>query len=137
MPESAAEPLDAVLVGRLQREYLLPYNRPPRLNVLGGNLAYAAGALALWGGRAGLLTRVDSNFPHAWLIPFSKVGFDLTGVRTGDEKIDDRRFVAYSARPTTNPTRFASTTYPEHIWKFRLPTSAQLTSCHTRCCLCF
>ena len=102
MSAQASEPLDAVLVGRLQREYLLPYNRPPRLNVLGGNLAYAAGALALWGGRAGLLTRVDSNFPHAWLIPFSKIGFDLTGVRTGDEKIDDRRFVAYSDPSTAH-----------------------------------
>jgi len=100
MPELQSEPLDTVLVGRLQREYLLPYNRPPRPNVLGGNLAYAAGAVGLWGGRAGLLTRIDKEFPLTWLDPFTKVGFELSGVRTGDEKIDDRRFVAYSD-PTT------------------------------------
>ena len=100
MPEYTAEPLEAVLVGRLQREYLLPYNRPPRLNVLGGNLAYAAGAVALWDAKAGLLTRVDREFPKNWLEPFLEIGFDTTGVRIGEDRIDDRRFVAYSD-PTT------------------------------------
>lgn len=91
-----------MLVGRLQREYLLPYNRPPQLNVLGGNLAYAAGGLALWGARAGLLTRVDKEFPINWLEPFTKSDFDIAGIRTSDERIDDRRFVAYSDPSTAH-----------------------------------
>jgi sugar/nucleoside kinase (ribokinase family) len=102
MSGQVSEPLDAVLVGRLQREYLLPYNRPPRLNVLGGNLAYAAGGVALWNARAGLLTRVDKEFPINWLEPFTRVDFDIAGVRTGDERIDDRRFVAYSDPSTAH-----------------------------------
>ncbi len=96
MSEEITETLDAVLVGRLRREYLLPYNHPPRLNTLGGNLSYAAAAFAMWGGKAGLLTRVDKTFPLGWLELFGERGFDLEGVRLSEEKIDERLFVAYT-----------------------------------------
>jgi len=51
--------LDAVLLGRLTRDYLLPYGRAPKLDTLGGNLVYAAGGLLLWGGRVGLAAKIS------------------------------------------------------------------------------
>lgn len=97
MAEQDSKPLDAILVGKLQREYLLPFNRPPRLNVLGGNLAYAAYATAMWGASAGLVTRINKDFPMDWLEPLTNLGFNLSGLRLADERIDDRRFIAYSS----------------------------------------
>lgn len=90
-------PPEAILVGRLRREYLLPFNQPACLDVLGGNLAYAAAGMALWGGKAGLVTRVNTDFPiEIWLDPFVKQGFDLEGVSVVNGDIDHRHFVAYS-----------------------------------------
>ena len=60
---------EAVLIGRLRREYILPAASPARVDGLGGNLAYAAAAFASWGGKAGLVARVNTEFPLEWLLP--------------------------------------------------------------------
>ena len=86
---------DAVLVGRLQREYILPAAAPARLDGLGGNLAYAAAAFASWGGQAGLVSRVSADFPMDQLTRLESLGFFLDGVHTVSEPLDSRYFVAY------------------------------------------
>ncbi len=86
---------DAVLVGRLQREYILPAASPARLDGLGGNLAYAAAAFASWGGEAGLVSRVSPDFPLDRLTRLEALGFFLDGVRPVSEPLDSRFFVAY------------------------------------------
>lgn len=90
-------PLEAVLVGRLTRDYLLPYNRPPRLDTLGGNLVYATGGLLLWGGCVGLAAKVSARYPLEWLERFERAGCELSGVRIVDDASDERFFVAYSS----------------------------------------
>ncbi|MBP7196160.1 MAG: hypothetical protein KBA05_01960 [Anaerolineaceae bacterium] len=86
---------EAVLIGRLRREYILPAASPARVDGLGGNLAYAAAAFASWGGKAGLVARVNSEFPLEWLLPLRELGFLTDGVHPVEEPLDLRRFVAY------------------------------------------
>ena len=89
--------LDAVLVGRLTRDYLLPYGRTPKLDTLGGGLAYAAGGLLLWGGRVGLAAKISKQYPKEWLKRFEMAGCDLSGIKMVNEESDERFFVAYSS----------------------------------------
>jgi sugar/nucleoside kinase (ribokinase family) len=86
---------EAVLVGRLQREYILPAAAPACLDGLGGNLAYAAATFASWGGKAGLVSRVSSDFPMDRLTRLEALGFLLDGVHSVSEPVDSRFFVAY------------------------------------------
>ena len=96
MTELPASALGAVIGGRLQRDFILPYEGKPRLNVLGGNLPFAAAAYAFWGGRAGLYARVPAEFPLEQLERLNQIGCDLSGITRVKEALDDRRFAAYS-----------------------------------------
>lgn len=87
---------DAVLVGRLRREFLLPNRTAPHLNQPGGNLSYAAASFLLWEGKPGLVSRVNKNFPTEWLEQFEGMGADISGIRQVNEPIDDRLFVTYT-----------------------------------------
>ena len=107
---------ETVLVGQLRRDYILPLELPPSLDILGGNLAYAAAALASWGGKAGLLSRVAADFPLDWLDRFEALGFFLEGVRPVSEPIPPLFFVEYGEgnKPSfDNPiTHFAERQLP-------------------------
>jgi len=87
--------VENLIIGRLQREYILPIQGPARVNQLGGNLPYTASALALWGGKAGLISRVNTDYPLEWLKPYEMMGFDLQGIVTTEERFDSRFFVVY------------------------------------------
>lgn len=84
-----------VLAGRLQREFILPASAPPLLNSLGGNLTYAAGGMALWGGHAGLIARVAPDWPHAWTAQLEAWGFDCRGLRPMPDNCDSSYFVCF------------------------------------------
>jgi hypothetical protein len=86
---------EAVLVGRLQREYILPAAAPARLDGLGGNLAYTAAAFASWSGKAGMVSRVSADFPMDRLIRLEALGFLLDGVHPVTEPLESRYFKAY------------------------------------------
>jgi len=92
--------LTFVLAGCLNRDTILPVSGPPQIDILGGNLAYAAVGLNIWGGKAGLLARVGEGYPIDWLDQFNAQGFDLSGIKKLSEPVDVRRFMAY-ADPTT------------------------------------
>ncbi|MEP7355870.1 MAG: hypothetical protein ABI847_01360, partial [Anaerolineales bacterium] len=47
---------------------------------LGGNGAYAAAGLRVWGGAVGLVGVVGSDFPHQWLAALADAGIDISGV---------------------------------------------------------
>ena len=91
-----------VLAGCLNRDTILPISGPPRVDVFGGNLAYAAVGLKMWGGKAGLLARVGGDYPLEWLEGFRRVGFDLSGVRVINSELDSRRFLAHEDAVTTH-----------------------------------
>jgi sugar/nucleoside kinase (ribokinase family) len=101
----SSEPVDSylrfVIAGCLNRDYILPISGPAQINVLGGNLAYAAVGLELWGGRAGLIARVGAGYPTAWLDTFHELGFDLRGLKVLGGEMDTRRFLAHYDEKTT------------------------------------
>lgn len=85
-----------LLLGALTREFLLPAGGPPRLDAPGGSLLYAAGGLAVWDQRVGLLARVGEDYPRAWLREIVKHGLDVRGVRVLAGTLDVRSFLAYN-----------------------------------------
>lgn len=124
LPEN---PLRFVLAGCLNRDTILPVSGPPQIDVFGGNLAYAAVGLNLWGGKAGLLARVGHDYPLEWLEGFRSSGFELSGVKVLKDELDARRFMAHEDLATThyqNPIQhFADRglTYPHSLLGYRAP----------------
>ena len=85
-----------ILVGRLAREYILPAEGQPLLDSPGGDLLYAAGGLALWDARLGLVGRVGEDAPRRWLEDWERRGFNVSGIRIQPGELDLRSFLAYS-----------------------------------------
>ena len=125
------DPLRFVLAGSLNRDTILPVSGPPQIDVFGGNLAYAAVGLNLWGGKAGLLARVGQDYPMDWLEGFQSLGFDLSGVKVLKGEMDQRRFMAHEDLATThyhNPIEhFADRglNYPHSLLGYRAPSTKE------------
>jgi sugar/nucleoside kinase (ribokinase family) len=117
--------LPFVIAGCLNRDYILPISGPPQIDVLGGNLTYAAVGLHLWGGTAGLVARVGENFPMEELVQFHSLGFDLSGVKVHPDSMDLRRFMVHVDSANT---KFEN---PVHHFADRgLPFPAELMGYH-------
>lgn len=101
-PDSSPQLLRYVIAGRLNRDYILPIAGPPQIDVVGGNLLYAAVGLKFWGETAGLVARVGKDYPMEWLEPLDTLGFDIAGIKTSSDPLDTRRFLAYSDAKTTH-----------------------------------
>jgi hypothetical protein len=116
-----------VLAGRLHRDYILPPEGRPLIDVPGGDLLYAASGLAVWEGIPALLARVGEEYPHAWLEALARRGWDTRGVRILPEPLDLRRFLAYPdphTPQTTNPvSHFArlGLTFPKSLLGYQPP----------------
>ena len=119
--------VDFVLAGRLSREYILPPFVPPLLDMPGGSLLYAAGGLALWAKKIGLLARVSADYPPEWVEKFKARGLDTRGIKFLSENLDQRSFIAYTdtyERSQTNPVaHFAKRgmTFPKSLLGYQLP----------------
>jgi len=101
MQGSSGDPPRFVIAGCLNRDFILPISGAPQINILGGNLTYAAVGLNLWEGSGGLLARVGEDYPRDWLDLLKTLGFDLSGVRRLTQPLDSRRFLAHEDRSTT------------------------------------
>ncbi|NPA27256.1 MAG: hypothetical protein GXO36_06640 [Chloroflexi bacterium] len=95
------------VLGALQREYVLPYEGQPMLDIPGGEALYAAVGVALWEQRPGLINRIPPTFPQAWLDELAARGWDVQGVRRLSERWEDRRICAPQARVTALAPLFA------------------------------
>ena len=89
-----------LIAGSLKQITILPYNRPPIINQLGGNLIYAAAGVSLWDTGIGLISRVGDNYPHDWLTYISSCGWDTSGIRQLPQPLDHRAFFAYEDMET-------------------------------------
>lgn len=87
---------DVVMLGCLRREFILPANAPASIDQPGGNLSYASFAALQWGASAGMVARVDQEYPEAWLGHFRSLGIDTDGIYRSSEAIDDRFFISYT-----------------------------------------
>lgn len=93
--ESSDSLLRYVIAGCFSQDYILPVSGPPQINVLGGNLAYAAAGLSLWGKSGGLIARLGEDYPMHWLERYHSLGFDLSGIKVLPGSMDTRRFMAH------------------------------------------
>lgn len=87
-----------LMFGVLRRQYAIYPNNKIRLDVPGGNVLYAAAGLAVWQPQPapGVVARVGSEYPQAWLERFERQGLDVRGVRRLEEPLDLRHFVSYA-----------------------------------------
>jgi len=95
-----------LIAGQLRRDYLLPPEGRPLLDVAGGNLLYAAAGARIWSDKIGLLSRVGEDYPQEWIRQFAERGFDTQGIRILPGGMDLRSFRAYmdvSTWQTSNP----------------------------------
>ena len=91
-----------ILAGRLRRDYFITADEKPVLDVLGGNLAYAAVGFKLWeeSPPPGLIARVWEDYPYEWLTNLEQRGFDIRGITIQPEAIDVRSFYVYTDKAT-------------------------------------
>lgn len=116
-----------LIAGKLAREYLLPPQGNPLLDVPGGNLLYSAGGLAVWDKQIGLLARITSEYPQTWVDDFQKRGFDIRGIETIQENFDLRNFIAYTDTHERSHSSAVShfarreLTFPKHLLGYQPP----------------
>ena len=122
-------PLRFVIAGRLNRDTVIPIFGEPQIDGFGGNLAYAAIGLKLWGEIAGLLARVGQDFPLDWIADMASLGFDPSGIRITDSDMDLRRFIAHEDAVTAhyqNPIQHFSDRglpFPRNLLGYQAPRS--------------
>jgi len=92
---TATKSPDFVFLGGLREDYCITPEGTAIEHTLGGNAVYAAAGAAVWGVAVGLLGRVGSNFPQAWLLGIERAGISTHGVRRLAQPLDTRTFYAY------------------------------------------
>ncbi|NJD60005.1 MAG: carbohydrate kinase family protein [Anaerolineae bacterium] len=86
-----------ILAGQLRRDFALIPNGKALIDILGGNVIYAAAGFGVWepASLAGVVARVGEDFPSDWLEDIRKRGFDTRGIHVLPEAIDLRSFYVY------------------------------------------
>ncbi|MDT8897324.1 carbohydrate kinase family protein [Thermanaerothrix sp. 4228-RoL] len=97
-----------VIAGRLQRDFILPLEGKPALDVPGGSALYAAVGVLIWDKDIGLISRVGEDYPQEWLDEFTERGLDVQGVRILPQALDLRRVIcsADESEGVSNPMRW-------------------------------
>src|SRR5450759_2383866 len=115
-----------LVVGQLNRIFLILPDKKTRLDVLGGNLVYAASGLGLWETGIGLISRVGNDFPMEWIERTAQKGLDRRGIHVLPQPIDSRLFIAYldsDTIQTDNPVA--------HFNQLGLPFPKELLDYHS------
>jgi hypothetical protein len=91
-----------IFVGKLQRDYFITADEKPVLDVLGGNLPYAAVGFKLWeeSPPPGLMARIGEEYPYTWLTEMESHGLDIRGITILPEAVDVRNFYVYTDKAT-------------------------------------
>jgi ribokinase len=90
-----------LIAGKLQRDFLLPLNGKPSLDISGGSLIYSAVGLRIWDQGIGLISRAGEDYPKEWLQKFEQHGFDCRGIKILSDALDMRSFAAYTEEGET------------------------------------
>jgi hypothetical protein len=84
-----------VIVGSLQRDYILTQSGKASLDIPGGSLFYTSSGLGVWERAGGMVGHINSDYPTEWLNRVAGMGFDTSGIRPSSESLDHRFFAAY------------------------------------------
>jgi sugar/nucleoside kinase (ribokinase family) len=120
-----------VIVGKLNREYVLPPSGNPIVDAPGGSLLYAAGGLAVWDQNIGLVGRVGEDYPSQWLRNLEERGFDTRGIQVQTQSLDVRAFIAFTdsnERSNSNAvSHFArrQLTFPKSLLGYQAPDDSR------------
>lgn len=89
-----------IFAGLLQRETILLPSGKALVDVLGGNVLYAAVGSLVWekDPPPGIMARVGEDYPQSWLELCEQRGIDTRGVRILPEALDVRSFTALTTR---------------------------------------
>jgi sugar/nucleoside kinase (ribokinase family) len=108
-----------MMLGKLEREYLITPDGKVFIDQPGGNLLYAAAGAAIWledDETLGLVSRVGEDYPRKWIDDYQAHGFNTEGIKILPETPDLRKFIAYSnlrSRSGSDPvTHFAQMNIP-------------------------
>jgi sugar/nucleoside kinase (ribokinase family) len=100
------ETIKYLCIGGLREDYFITHQGEVHLGVLGGNAVYAAAGARLWSPSVGIVSRIGSNYPSAWLDRIKEAGIWTGGILILPEDLDTRTFYAYLSeeeRVDTNP----------------------------------
>lgn len=118
-----------LIAGKLSRDFILPVNGKPALDIPGGNLIYTAVGVRLWDQGIGLIGRVGEDYPREWLDQFAVRGFDCRGVKVLSTALESRFFAAYpigdeenSDAPLTHFSRFGLS-FPKGLLGYSPPAN--------------
>lgn len=110
------ETIEYLIIGGLREDYFITHTGEVYLGILGGNAVYAAVGASIWASTVGIVSRVGSNYPQAWLEDIQRAGISTLGIIRLPDTLDTRTFYAYLSaeeRVDTNPaTHFLRINHP-------------------------
>jgi len=83
---------DVIILGKLTRETIVNQRKELFLDQPGGNLLYTAYGFALWGKKAGLVSRVGCDFPDEWIEDISINSLSTLGISKAPCNSDSRSY---------------------------------------------
>jgi sugar/nucleoside kinase (ribokinase family) len=91
-----------IFAGKLNRDYFITADNQAVLDILGGNLPYAAVGFKLWESSPppGLIARVGEDFPQKWLQEIESHDIDIRGITILPKAVDLRSFYVYTDKAT-------------------------------------
>lgn len=84
-----------IVAGQIRDEFIIDVNGKVTSNLMGGSLLYAAASAKQWGNHIGLLGVVTREYRKELLAELENANYDVRGIKTADDFIDLRSFVAY------------------------------------------
>lgn len=88
-----------LILGKLNREYVITADKKIHIDQPGGNALYAAGGASLWleeDEPLGIVSRVGEDYPRQWVKEYKKKGYHTEGINILMESVDLRKFRRYS-----------------------------------------
>ncbi|MGD8814418.1 MAG: carbohydrate kinase family protein [Anaerolineales bacterium] len=122
---------DFIFIGGLREDYCITHDGQVHLGMIGGNAIYSAVGAAVWSASVGIISRVGSTFPSAWLTKLEAAGFDIHGVKVLSEPHSNITFYAYLSaeeRVDTNPASHflrVGEKLPKQLLNYRSSTEGQ------------
>jgi len=125
-----------LIAGALTQDFIIDLDGKAANNLPGGSLFYAAAGARIWQENIGLIGRVGSNYPEAWLKSAEKRGLDTSGIlrlaqpyevrhffhwQDGERSLQENPVASYARVGLSFPHELLgyhpqTTTVPEKMW---------------------